>query len=287
MRSSPISSPSTGTGAPTPALALSVALAAAGAVCAATARAQSAPSAKVLEGGRRHARALAVALHGGSWKGASPEELAERTLTELSSAASRAGLRLLVPCAPADQSGADGVVPWLTPAGEARVLSLLDDEVAAGRADRQRLYLVGHGAGATGALTLAARHPDRIAAVAAWSGTPEPLWDRDRRVVGLAGDVIAGLSTVPVYLWTGSDDRALDADALRLFVAGMQRTHAADTHAADASNTRPRRGDAPRTFVWEQAPGGHGYGPEGPEPGLRFVAGHRLRPAPRVGTRPG
>jgi len=94
--------------------------------------------------------------------------------------------------------------------------------------------------------------------------------------------VIAGLRIVPVYLWTGSDDRALDADALRLFVAGMQRTHAAETRSKSS-----QRADARPTFVWEQSPGGHGYGPEGPEPGLKFIAAHRLRAAPRAVTRPG
>ncbi len=238
-----------------------------------------APGSEVLEGGRRHSKRLVVALHGGSWRGATAGDLALRTLDELSPAATRAGLRLLVPPAPSAIEGGEYQVPWTTTEGELLVLSLLEAEVASGRAAGDRLYLAGHGAGATGALTLAARHPDLVAAVAVWSGTPEPQWDEQRRVVGLAGDVVARLAPVPVYLWTGTDDRALDGAALQLFVEGSRSV---------------RRSATAAPLVWEQAAGGHGYGPAGPERGLRFLATRRLparrrpaAPAPAQGATPG
>jgi hypothetical protein len=254
----------------------------------------------VLEGGRPRARALLIALHGGSFSGAEPLQLAERCRDELSAAAREAGLRLLVPVAPDEQAslslgarggpalhggapertarGPPGVqpgiqpgiqpgahqVPWLLPAGEARVLGLIEAELAARRADAARIYLAGRGAGATGALLLAARHATRIAGVAAWSGTPPPLWDAERRVVGLAEDPVAGLAGVPVYLWTARDDTLLDRAVLELFTAGLR---------AGSSARGPRR------LLVEDETGGHGYGEAGPGTGLRFLRAQRLRPA--------
>jgi poly(3-hydroxybutyrate) depolymerase len=213
-----------------------------------------------LEGGARRSRSLVIALHGGSWNGRTPAQLAERLREELDAPARRAGLRLLVPVAPAQQDDETWQVPWVTPSGEAAVLSLLQQEVAAGRALPDRVSLAGHGAGATGALTLAARHPELLAAVAAWSGTPPPVWDEDGRVIALLDDPADGLWSVPVYLWTGTDDEHLDRDALALFTNRL-RTAAAQRGGPGLS--------------WEQGPGGHGYGPRGPDAGLAFLKGRR------------
>ncbi|HTE05794.1 MAG TPA: hypothetical protein VK824_06330, partial [Planctomycetota bacterium] len=142
-----------------------------GPAAAATARAgpQDRPGPVVLEGGRAGSRALLVALHGGSFAGAEALQLAERCRDELHAAARAEGLRLLVPVAPdpetvetvpvegatdrgTHESGAarpvQGVyqVPWLSAAGEARVLALIDEELAAHRADPARICLAGHGA---------------------------------------------------------------------------------------------------------------------------------------------
>jgi len=244
----------------------------------------------VLEGGRPGSRALLVALHGGSFSDVAPVHLAERCRDELSAAARAAGLRLLVPVAPpqaADRrAGSPGFhggressasagdagppsglgafqVPWLSAAGESLVFSLIDEEVAAHRADAARIYLAGHGAGATGALMLTARHPERIAAVAAWAGTPPPLWDAAQHVVGLADDPVPALASVPVYLWTARDDVWLDRAALGLLKRGL-------------SVQRP----AARLLI-EDETGGHGYGAAGPGPGLRFLQGQRRKPPPR------
>ena len=225
-----------------------------------------------LVGGRTNARALVVALHGGSWTGHKPRQLAERMLAELDGEARRAGLRLVVPVAPSNEHepGRDEPwqVPWLTPQGEADVLGILSRELESGRIDSRRLHLAGHGAGATAALHLAARHPELIAGVAAWSGTPAPLWDEDGRVVGLADDPVTGLAGVAVYVWTGTDDRHLDDAALQLFTSGLRRQR-------EAGGGRPLR--------IESGAGGHGYG-ESPRAGLRFLAEQR-RPASRDGAR--
>jgi poly(3-hydroxybutyrate) depolymerase len=213
-----------------------------------------------LEGGRTRSRVLVVALHGGSWSGLGPLALAERLHADLDAPVRRAGMRLLVPVAPAPQSDAHWQVPWTQPSGEASVLALLQHELAAGRALADRVSIVGHGAGATGALAVAARHPDLFAAVAAWSGTPSPVWNAEGRVVGLVDDPADGLWRVPVFLWTGTDDEHLDRDALDLFVSRMR--HLAGQRGGPG-------------LVWEQGPGGHGYGPRGPGPGLEFVGGRR------------
>jgi acetyl esterase/lipase len=218
-----------------------------------------------LVGGRLNSRALVVALHGGSWTAKTPPQLAERMRAELDGEARRAGLRLVVPVAPDSGEGEEWQVPWLTPAGEALVLRVISDEVEAGRVDPRRIHLAGHGAGATGALHLAARHPEIIAGVAAWSGAPSPVWDEKRRVIGLASDPVAGLRDVAVYLWTGTDDEHLDRAALALLVDGLRRQR-------DVPRSRP--------LLIESGEGGHGYGP-GPRAGLRFLAEQRLGDARR------
>ena len=212
-----------------------------------------------LEGGLPGSRALVVALHGGSFGGRPPAELARRLLTDLSSEARAASLRLLVPIAPATPDTADAehyVVPWLQPEGEALVWSLIRRETAAHRADPGRILLAGHGAGATGALTLAARHPELVAGVAAWSGTPEPLWDDQHRIVGLAEPVVEGLRDVPVFLFSGRDDPILDRRALSLLVDGLR----AQEQAGGTSR-----------LVWLEGDGGHGFGKAGAARGLRFL----------------
>jgi poly(3-hydroxybutyrate) depolymerase len=216
----------------------------------------------VLEGGQGGSRALVVALHGGTWTGKPPSERAQRLKTDLSSDARRAGLRLLVPAVPerSDDDDREGHVPWLAPDGEALVLALIGQEVEAGRADPQRVYLAGHGAGATGALMLAARHHDLIAGVAAWSGVPSPLWDEDRRVIGLTEDVVRGLRRVPVYLWCGDDDPIIDRETLRWFVREL-------------SNQTEQLGGS--ELFQDQGRGEHGFGKHGPGRGLRFLRKQR------------
>ncbi len=256
----------------------------------------------VLEGGRPRSRALLVALHGGSFSDSDPLHLAERCREALDAAARSEGLRLLVPVAPVPAEAlpetgerapasaplpGDGTprvaparvsparvspartasegyqVPWLLPEGEDLVLALIDAEIKARRADSTRIYLAGHGAGATGALMFAARHPERVTAVAAWAGTPPPLWDARRRVVGLMDNPVAALESVPVYLWTARDDVLLDRAALQLFTRGL-------------AVQRP----APRLLIDDES-GGHGYGAAGPGPGLRFLHAQRRKEVPR------
>jgi len=216
----------------------------------------------VLEGGKARSKALVVVLHGGSWRPRAPAELARSALDALSTEARKRKLRLLAPPAP---EGCRSSVPWIEPTGDALVLALVESEVEAGRAAADRVYLAGHGSGATGALILAARHPEKFAAVAVWSGTPPPLWNEDRQVVGLAPDPVPDLRGVPVYLWTGDDDPVLDRSALRLFVKGMQAEALLD-----------------RAFVlhWDHGPGGHDYGKAGPRLGLKFLQARRKQRRP-------
>ena len=221
---------------------------------------------RVLEGGARRARTLVIVLHGNTATGRPAEERAAGLLAELDGAARAAGVRLLVPAGPAPDRP-DGV-GWLQPEGESLVWGLVRRETASGRADRQRVSLAGHGAGGTAALTLAARHPERVAGVAAWSSAPAPVWDDEGRVVGLVEDLVSGLARVPTWIWTARDDPLLDREALGQLLAGLAR--------ADASATRPVE-----RFRVEAAQGGHGLGSDGPREGLVFLARQRRRQRPR------
>ncbi len=246
---------------------------------------------EVVEGGRLSSRRLVVVLHGGSWRPRTPRDLAERAVEPLDDAARELGLRLLAPVAPESWFGrttphavvadarpvpdappdpthfaGDAATVWATPEGEARVLELVEREVARRRADPRRVYLAGHGAGATAAVHLAARHPDRFAAVAMWSGTPSPVWAPPAdggsrpRVVGLAEEPVPRLAEVPVYLWTGAQDDVLDRATLRRFVERMR------DHATRGLGHELR---------WVEEPGGHDLGPGGPREGLAFLKAKR------------
>ncbi len=235
-----------------------------------------------LEGGRPRSRKLVLVLHGGSFRPRSPRDLAERALAPLTDDAERLGLRLLAPVAPSSwlsggyrassersAEASDPATLWASPAGETLVLHLIAEELRQKRADPRRIYLAGHGAGATSALELAARHPQLFAGLALWSGTPAPLWQRgdgaaqgasvasvEPKVVGLVGDPVPALATVPVYLWTGAQDGILDRKALAMFVQQMQGQ-------LDAG--------AGHVFQWTEQPGAHDYGPQGPGAGLQFL----------------
>jgi pimeloyl-ACP methyl ester carboxylesterase len=224
------------------------------------------PTLDALEGGRSSARGLVVFLHGGSFDGTPAVDLARRALSEVSSAARKEGLKVLVPVAP---PGCTSSVPFLEPEGEAAVLDALEAELARRRVDPGRVTLAGFGSGGTAALVLAARHAGRFAAVAAWSAAPPPLWERlpdgGRRAVGLAPDPVPELGGVPVFLFTADDDKILDREALALFVGGMS-----------AASAR----DPTWELTWERGRGGHGFGSDGPRAGLHFLAGHRQRERP-------
>lgn len=226
------------------------------------------PEGDLFAGGAPRSRALLVALHGGS-RTRTPRDCAEQLFAALDGPARSARLRLLVPVAPFDGDAreeslagqaAGGVwqVPWTSAAGEQIVFGLIDEEVAARRADARRCHLAGVGAGVAGALQLAARRPERIAALACWSGAPAPLWDAERRVVGLVDDVGRALAGTPLYLWTARDDGLLDRAALDLLLQA------------------PRAGGRV-PLLHEQGEGGHGLPPEGPRAGLAFLAAQRRR----------
>ena len=69
----------------------------------------------------------------------------------------------------------DGDSDWAAPDSEALVLDLVDAALRTFRVDPDRVILSGTSAGALGAWRLAARHPDRFAGLAAFSGGPVPL----------------------------------------------------------------------------------------------------------------
>lgn len=246
-------------------------------------RAGPARAPEVLEAGLRSSRAVLVALHGSSRQAKSSEELARALRNELHAAARRAKVRVLVPVLPDAARGwrgetegphgllvHDGSVPWASPPGAAAVTAVVDGLLEDGRADPERVGLGGHGAGGTAALLLAARDPARFSGLVLWSSSPAPLWDEQRRVVGLVEDPVPRLRGLGLYLWTGDDDAVLDRASVALLLESW-----------DAEQRRAG-GRAP---IHEHGEGGHGFGERGARRGLQAFKAWRGHARGKAGGR--
>ncbi|GJM20859.1 MAG: hypothetical protein DHS20C15_07740 [Planctomycetota bacterium] len=238
---------------------------------------------KVLEGGLRSSRAVLVALHGGSRRFKSSEELARALLNELDAPARRVGVRILVPVLPDEARGwrgetqgpqgvtvHDGSVPWISPPGEQAVRDLVTRAVERERADPERVGLAGHGAGGSAAILLAARDPQRFSGLVLWSTSPAPYWDAQQRVNGLVEEPVPRLRGLGLYLWTGEDDEQLDRPAVALLLDGW----AAEVKRAGG-----------RSAIHEHGEGGHGFGKQGVRRGLKAFKAWRGHGGSKVGGR--
>jgi hypothetical protein len=104
--------------------------------------------------------------------------------------------------------------PWTAPANEPLVLAVLDEVCARWNVDLDRVFLVGHGMGADGALAIGAKHLDLFAGLGASSGEA-PAAPKGVKAAGTT-----------VFLYHAADDPAT--------AVGVTRTVADQLLAADA-----------------------------------------------------
>src|SRR6056297_256209 len=85
---------------------------------------------------------------------------------------------------------------WSSDTQQQRVKELLDQMVEEFKVDSSRLYLTGLSMGGYGSWTMAARHPDRFAAVVPICG-------------GVDAQAATKLTSLPIWVWHGTDDGAV------------------------------------------------------------------------------
>jgi predicted esterase len=95
------------------------------------------------------------------------------------------------------------VAPWSDPANEALVLALLDEVGTRWNVDLDRVFLVGHGMGAAGALSIGGAHLDLFAGLGASSGSSLPV-PKGAKAAGTA-----------VFLYHAADDPAAPVEGTR------------------------------------------------------------------------
>jgi predicted peptidase len=143
---------------------------------------------------------LLLYLHGAGERGSDPEELKQQGVPRLIEERGDFPFVTLAPQCPEGEA-------WYR--YRRAVLALLDELVERQPVDRSRVYLTGNSMGGYGTWGLAARHPDRFAAIA-------PICGGGLRTDGFPGKVKA-LREVPVWAFHGALDTAvLPAESQRL-----------------------------------------------------------------------
>jgi predicted peptidase len=102
-------------------------------------------------------------------------------------------------------------------------LEALERTVADYGGDRRQVYLAGQSKGAGGALQLAARSPERFAAVVVVSG---------RRPKDLAVERLKGL---PLWLWHGDADKVIPVDESRSLAEVLKAADSSSVHYTELS----------------------------------------------------
>jgi predicted peptidase len=147
----------------------------------------------------------------------------------------RRGAFPVVAVFPQAASGTD----WLEPQMQELVIAEIDSTVAEFRSDPNRIYLTGFSMGAGGAYRLAARFPNRFAALAVIAGLVElnTLWnaekaDIDRRANSYvsAPDAFAALADrirhIPIRIFHGDVDERISVTQARRLVAALKNVGA-------------------------------------------------------------
>jgi predicted peptidase len=88
--------------------------------------------------------------------------------------------------------------------------ALVDDVAARFRVDASRVYVTGLSTGATAALDLAIRHPEKVAAVAAVTATSIPRG-------------LCGMKDVPVWIFNNGGDERVPASRARKLARDLER----------------------------------------------------------------
>lgn len=147
---------------------------------------------------------LLLFLHGSGERGTDNLRQLKGVPSVLSSRPLRAQLNsfVLVPQCPPEGSWASTSTLESGCDALSLAMSAVDDVLRTERVDVTRLYLVGYSMGGSGAWALAARYPERFAAVVPIAGRGEPTWAP--RLLG-----------VPVRAVHGKSDTIVPADASR------------------------------------------------------------------------
>jgi predicted esterase len=110
---------------------------------------------------------------------------------------------------------------WADPEGERLVIDLLDSALRTWSVEPGRVLLSGSSAGAIGAWPLAARHADRFAALAAFSGGPlAPFPDR-----GMEDGLLPNLRHVPIAMFHSALDPLTPVSAARSAAEKLRALH--------------------------------------------------------------
>ncbi|HYO53933.1 alpha/beta fold hydrolase [Archangium sp.] len=149
---------------------------------------------------RGQAWPVILALHGAGSRGTDGQQPRTQSLAEAARAhPERYPALLVLPQCPPEREWSGDVADF--------ALEALERTLVEYGGDRKRVYLVGQSMGARGAVQLAARHPERVAAVGAVSGRYP-----DRSLVGR-------LKGLPLWMWHGDADAVVPVSESRALVA--------------------------------------------------------------------
>jgi predicted peptidase len=133
---------------------------------------------------------------------------------------------------------------WSTPAMQDMVIAELDDAMAEFKADPRRLYLSGFSMGGAGVYEIAARWPDRFAALVAISGFV-PI---DH------AELLKRIHRIPLRVFHGARDERVSVDSARRLTAELTRAGGPVQYLeypdADHGSTAERTYADPSVFSW-------------------------------------
>jgi len=144
-------------------------------------------------------------------------------------------------------------VDWKAPAMQAQILAALDASVAEFHGDPKRLYLTGLSMGGYGTWALAARYPDRFAAIVAVCGGIQ--WPTSGHIKNEAPykAVADKVARLPIWVFHGDADRNVRVTESREMVKLLRARHA-DVHYTEypgvAHNSWDRAYAEPDLPVW-------------------------------------
>ena len=148
--------------------------------------------------------ALVIYLHGGSSKGSDNEaQIAEPGVDSIKNYLRDSGKNaiFLVPQCPADKSWGATM--------NAALKALIDEQVASGKVDASRIYILGGSMGGSGTWSLLSAYPGLFAAAMPVAGNP-------------AGCIAENVAQTPLFTVMGTDDRIMSIDPVRNFVAQLK-----------------------------------------------------------------
>jgi pimeloyl-ACP methyl ester carboxylesterase len=130
------------------------------------------------------------------------------------------------------------------------------------------VYVVGHSMGGYGAWTWGGRFADRLAGVVSFAGGPTPIFDDDKKVIGIQPGVLPSYFNVPIWAYHSADDPQVPIAPTRFAVQTLRELQGV------------HRGG----FVFhyeEEEKQGHAFPPKGPTPALTWITQKKRDPTPQ------